>query len=133
MVAEAPLVLQAWLRSGNTAAGRGVTAFLREALALLPAGYLVKMLIYLSLIEVYRARAIDAKAGSTVHCVLDETGILAPKYVRDVLAYATKRGIILITAGHSQQTKEFDHWVRVRKHGPRFGAQTVLRRVLRCD
>jgi len=95
--------------------------------------YLVKMLIYLSLIEVYRARAIDAKAGSTVHCVLDETGILAPKYVRDVLAYATKRGIILITAGHSQQTKEFDHWVRVRKHGPRFGAQTVLRRVLRCD
>jgi hypothetical protein len=53
--------------------------------------YLVKMLIYLSLIEVYRERAIDSKAGSTVHCVLDETGVLAPKYVRSVLEYAKSR------------------------------------------
>lgn len=95
--------------------------------------YLVKMLIYLSLIEVYRSRAIDAKAESTVHCVMDETGVLAPKYVRAVLAYAAERGIILITAGHSQQTTGFDHWILVRKQGPRFGGQTVLRKVLRCD
>jgi hypothetical protein len=95
--------------------------------------YLVKMLIYLSLIEVYRARALDPKAESIVHCVMDETGVLAPKYVRAVLSYAAARGIILITAGHSQQTKEFDHWMLVRKHGSRFGAQAVLRKVLRCD
>jgi len=95
--------------------------------------YLVKMLIYLSLIEVYRERAIDPKAGSTVHCVLDETGVLAPKYVRSVLEYAKSRGIILITAGHSQQTVGFDNWVRVRKRGQRFGGQTVLRKVLQCD
>jgi len=42
VLAEAPLVLHAWLRSGNTAAGRGVIAFLREALALLPAGWRVR-------------------------------------------------------------------------------------------
>lgn len=95
--------------------------------------YLVKMLIYLSLIDVYRERAIDAKAGSTVHCVLDETGVLAPKYVRSVLEYAKSRGIILITAGHSQQTVGFENWVRVRKRGARFGGQTVLRKVLKCD
>jgi hypothetical protein len=95
--------------------------------------YLVKMLIYLSLIEVYRAQAIDSKTGSTVHCVLDETGVLAPKYVRSILAYAAARGIILITAGHSQQTIGFDHWILVRKLGQRFGGQTVLRRVLKCD
>jgi Protein of unknown function (DUF3584) len=95
--------------------------------------YLVKMLIYLSLIEVYRERAIDSKAGSTVHCVLDETGVLAPKYVRSVLEYAKSRGIILITAGHSQQTVGFENWVRVRKRGQRFGGQTVLRKVLKCD
>ncbi len=95
--------------------------------------YLVKMLIYLSLIEVYRERAIDAKAGSTVHCVLDETGVLAPKYVRRILEYAKERGIILITAGHSQQTVGFENWVRVRKRGQRFGGQTVLRKVLTCD
>jgi hypothetical protein len=95
--------------------------------------YLVKMLIYLSLIEVYRERAIDSKAGSTVHCVLDETGVLAPKYVRSVLEYAKSRGIILITAGHSQQTVGFENWVRVRKRGQRFGGQTILRKVLKCD
>lgn len=36
VLAEAPFVLHAWLRSGNTAAGRGVVAFLSEAFALLP-------------------------------------------------------------------------------------------------
>jgi hypothetical protein len=95
--------------------------------------YLVKMLIYLSLIEVYRERAIDSKAGSTVHCVLDETGVLAPKYVRSVLEYAKSRGIILITAGHSQQTVGFENWIRVCKRGQRFAGQTVLRKVLKCD
>jgi hypothetical protein len=95
--------------------------------------YLVKMLIYLSLIEVYRERAIDARNGSTVHCVLDETGVLAPKYIRRILEYAKERGIILITAGHSQQTVGFENWVRVRKRGQRFGGQTVLRKVLTCD
>lgn len=95
--------------------------------------YLVKMLIYLSLIEIYRERAIDPKAGSTVHCILDETGVLAPKYVRSVLEYAKSRGIILITAGHSQQTVGFENWMHVRKCGQRFAAQTVLRKVLRCD
>lgn len=95
--------------------------------------YLVKMLIYLSLIEVYRERALEAKTGSCVHCVLDETGVLAPKYIRSVLEYATKRGIILITAGHSQQTLGFDHWIRVCKQGQKFAGQTVLRKVLKCD
>lgn len=39
VLAEAHLVLHAWLRSGNTGAAQGVVAFLQEALALLPAGW----------------------------------------------------------------------------------------------
>jgi hypothetical protein len=39
VLAEAPLILHAWLRSGNTAASRGVSQFLQEALTLLPAGW----------------------------------------------------------------------------------------------
>jgi Transposase DDE domain group 1 len=35
-LAEAKLVLHAWLRSGNTASARGVKAFLAETLARLP-------------------------------------------------------------------------------------------------
>ena len=95
--------------------------------------YLVKMLIYLSLIEVYRARALDSNFTANVHCVLDETGVLVAKYVRSVLEYAATRGIILITAGHSQQTTGFENWILVRKRGQRFAGQTVLRRVLTCD
>ncbi len=34
---EAPLVLHAWLRSGNTRSARGAVAFLTEALTLMPA------------------------------------------------------------------------------------------------
>lgn len=36
VLAELPLVLHGWLRSGNSGAARGVVAFLCEALALLP-------------------------------------------------------------------------------------------------
>lgn len=36
VLAEMPFVLHAWLRAGNTGAGRGVVAVLQEALALLP-------------------------------------------------------------------------------------------------
>ena len=39
MLAEAKVVLHAWLRSGNTGSARGVEAFLAEALAALPAGF----------------------------------------------------------------------------------------------
>jgi hypothetical protein len=39
MLAEAKVVLHAWLRSGNTGSARGVEAFLAETLALLPDGF----------------------------------------------------------------------------------------------
>ncbi len=38
-LAEAKMVLHVWLRSGTTGTGRGVVAFLKEALALLPQGH----------------------------------------------------------------------------------------------
>jgi hypothetical protein len=42
VLAEAPLVLHGWLRSGNTGAARGVVPFLQEALALLPEGMWIR-------------------------------------------------------------------------------------------
>jgi len=42
MLAEVPLVLHAWLRSGNAGAARGVVPFLSEALALLPLGLSIR-------------------------------------------------------------------------------------------
>ena len=42
VLAESPLVLHGWLRSGNTGAARGVVPFLQEALALLPEGMWIR-------------------------------------------------------------------------------------------
>lgn len=42
VLAEVPLVLHGWLRSGNAGTARGVVGFLSEALALLPAGLKVR-------------------------------------------------------------------------------------------
>jgi hypothetical protein len=39
VLAEAPCILHAWLRSGNTGAARGICEFLKEAFALLPQGW----------------------------------------------------------------------------------------------
>jgi hypothetical protein len=42
VLGEAQCVLHAWLRAGNTSASRGISHFLSEALALLPAGWKVR-------------------------------------------------------------------------------------------
>ena len=42
VLAEAPFILHGWLRSGNTAAARGVVPFLQEALALRPEGMVIR-------------------------------------------------------------------------------------------
>jgi len=42
VLAELPLVLHGWLRSGNTGAAKGVVPFLQEALALMPEGWTIR-------------------------------------------------------------------------------------------
>ena len=42
VLAEAQCVLHAWLRSGNTSASRGASAFLQEALTLMPAPWKIR-------------------------------------------------------------------------------------------
>jgi hypothetical protein len=42
VLAEAPCILHAWLRSGNTSASRGISEFLTEELSLLPLGWKVR-------------------------------------------------------------------------------------------
>jgi hypothetical protein len=67
MLAEAKLVLHAWLRSGNTSSARGVRAFLAEALARLP--------------HDFRLYALRADSGFFVSEFLDELEQRALPYV----------------------------------------------------
>jgi len=67
MLAEAKLVLHAWLRSGNTSSARGVRAFLVEALARLP--------------HDFRLYAVRADSGFFVSEFLDELEQRALPYV----------------------------------------------------
>lgn len=67
ILAEAKLVLHAWLRSGNTASARGVKAFLAETLARLPAEF--------------RLYAVRADSGFFVSEFLEELERRALPYV----------------------------------------------------
>jgi hypothetical protein len=67
MLAEAKLVLHAWLRSGNTASARGATAFLAETLARLP--------------QDFRIYAVRADSGFFVSEFLEELERRALPYV----------------------------------------------------
>lgn len=64
MLAEAKVVVHAWLRRGNTASARGVTSFMAETLARLPAGF--------------RLYALRADSGF---------------FIADFLAYLEERGL----------------------------------------
>jgi hypothetical protein len=77
-LAEAPLVVHAWLRSGNTGSARGVVAFLREALALMPAGWKLRTL-----------RADSGFFENALLAFLEELGI--PYIVVARLTHAVKR------------------------------------------
>jgi len=95
--------------------------------------YLVKMLIYLSLIDLIRRQALAADDQACLHCILDETGVLAPKYVREAIRYAEKKRIFLITAGHSATSKGFRYWFRVQKRGPYFGGEQIISKQPVCE
>lgn len=94
--------------------------------------YLVKMLIYLSLIDLIRRQALTSDDQAYLHCILDETGVLAPKYVKEAIRYAEKKRIFLITAGHSATSTGFRYWFRVRKHGPYFVGEQIIRKLPSC-
>lgn len=94
--------------------------------------YLVKMLIYLSLIDLIRGQALAGESAS-IHCILDETGVLSPKYVKEAIRYAERKQIFLITAGHSATARGFRYWFRVRKQAGRFGGEPILSRTPICQ
>ncbi len=86
VLAEAPFVLHAWLRSGNTAAGRGVEAFLCEALALLP--------------ENWRLRCVRADSGFFDQRLL---GFLESKNLAYIVVARMSAGI----KGHLHSIKDW--------------------------
>ncbi|MDQ8195680.1 ATP-binding protein [Coraliomargarita sp. SDUM461004] len=95
--------------------------------------YLVKMLIYLSLIDLIRGQALAGEDQAYLHCILDETGVLAPKYVKEAIRYAERKRIFLITAGHSATSKGFRYWFRVRKRGQYFGGEQIISKRPICE
>ena len=95
--------------------------------------YLVKMLIYLSLIDLIRKQSLIGDDQDYLHCILDETGVLSPKYIKEVISYAEKKRIFLITAGHSATSKGYRYWFRVRKKGKHFGGEKIISKHPTCE
>lgn len=89
MLAEAPGVLHGWLRAGNTSASRGVSAFLQEALALLPAGW--------------RLRTVRADSGFFAEELL---GLLEARKLRCVI-------VARLTANLKRQAAALCQWTKI--------------------
>jgi hypothetical protein len=94
-LAEAPLVLHAWLRSGNTGTARGVVAFLTEALLLMPAAW--------------KLRTVRADSGFFDNTLLSFLEARAIPYI--VVARLTKT-IKHKAAGLAHWTPIDDHYAR---------------------
>ena len=78
VLAEAPFVLHAWLRSGNTSSGRGVCAFLKEALDTARGGVHLRSRAGAHRMQ-NRARAVANRGWSREAQNLDRQGLLASR------------------------------------------------------
>lgn len=78
--------------------------------------YLVKMSIYLALLEIIRSGTFRNKSEVRVHCLFDEAGTISPKHIDAILKYAERKGITLIAAGQAQSSGAFSSWFQVWKN-----------------
>ena len=77
--------------------------------------YLVKMSIYLALLEIIRMGTFKNPAETRVHCLFDEAGTISPRHIDAILAYAERKGVTLIAAGQAQSSGAFSSWFQVWK------------------
>jgi hypothetical protein len=57
---------------------------------------MIKMLLNIMLISISKKKAVKKEEQFFLHCVLDESETLPPKYIRDILDFCTDKGIYLI-------------------------------------
>jgi len=77
---------------------------------------LVKIMIYITLISVFKEVANRKKRDFKLHCIVDEVGILDNNYLKELMGFANEKNISLIFgAPNENNVLLYDHIYEVRR------------------
>ncbi|GAB4415752.1 MAG: ATP-binding protein [Bacteroidia bacterium] len=65
---------------------------------------LVKAMIYITLLSVFKERASKHRQDFRLHCIIDEVGILDASYLQDLITFANEKNISLINGSPNEST-----------------------------
>jgi hypothetical protein len=81
-------------------------------------GSLIKILIYIALIDIYRAEAFDSASSGPAFCQIDEIGEIYAENVASLMRLAREKNIVFACAGHLERMLEFPVCLSLRmEHG----------------
>ncbi|MEM7372544.1 MAG: ATP-binding protein [Bacteroidota bacterium] len=77
---------------------------------------LVKAMIYITLLSVFKDRSSKKKQEFRLHCIIDEVGILDTSYLQDLITFANAKNITLINGSPNENNPlAYNHIYHVRR------------------
>ena len=92
---------------------------------------LVKAMVYIMLLNVFKNRASRKVKDFTIHCIIDEVGILHDSNLKGLLRFANERNIFLINGSpNPNDVSVYKHTYQLIKNKER---QTEIRHLLKMN
>ena len=91
---------------------------------------LVKAMVNIMLINVFKKKAVKKSGDFIVHCMMDEIGRLHPNNIKGILQFANSRNIYLINSSPtSYNPYDYRYTYLLSKHGVRTRVEKLLKRI----
>ena len=91
---------------------------------------LVKAMVNIMLINVFKKKAAKKSGDFIVHCMMDEIGRLHPNNIKGILQFANSRNIYLINSSPtSYNPYDYRYTYLLSKHGVRTRVEKLLKRI----
>lgn len=91
---------------------------------------LVKAMVNIMLINVFKKKAAKKSGDFIVHCMMDEIGRLHPNNIKGILQFANSRNIYLINSSPtSYNPYDYRYTYLISKHGVRTRVEKLLKRI----
>ena len=92
---------------------------------------LVKAMVNIMLINVFKKKAAKKSGDFIVHCMMDEIGRLHPDNIKGILQFANSRNIYLINSSPtSYNPYDYRYTYLLSKHGVRTKVEKLLKRII---
>ena len=91
---------------------------------------LVKAMVNIMLINVFKKKAVKKSGDFIVHCMMDEIGRLHPNNIKGILQFANSRNIYLINSSPtSYNPYDYRYTYLLSKHGVKTRVEKLLKRI----